>query len=168
MNSSKKNVRLAVFIAFAMVLSIVEWIIPLNFVMPGIKLGLANIIIIVAIFHFSLKDVLIIVIIRAVLTAIISANLVMLLFSLAGGIFSTFIMYALLRWFGRFFSIIGASISGAFFHNMGQMLVAIFFIGDSSVLLLLPIIGFASIISGTIIGIISCKFYENINQAHLN
>jgi heptaprenyl diphosphate synthase len=159
--SSKRNVMLANFVAFSMVLSIVEWFIPLNFVIPGVKLGLANIVIIVAIHFLPFKDVLLIILLRAFMTLLISANIVMLLFSLAGGVLSGTAMYVLLKLGRGHFSIIGMSILGAFVHNISQITVAMFLVGDSSVFLLLPILGTASLIAGFFTGVLADKLWKN-------
>ncbi len=161
MESSKRNVMIASFVAFSMVLSIVEWFIPLNFIIPGVKLGLANIIIIISIHFLTYKDVLLIILLRAFMTLLISANIVMLLFSLAGGLLSGTAMFVLLKIGKGHFSIIGTSILGAFVHNISQMTVAMFLVGDSSVFLLLPILGSASLISGFFTGYLADKLWKN-------
>lgn len=152
MSTSKTNVAIAAFVAFGMVLSIIEWLIPIHLVVPGVKLGLANIAILLATAYFTTRQVLTIAFIRSLLTVMISANIVSFLFSLVGGLLSASVMCLMLKKGQKLFSIKGASIAGAFLHNVGQMSVAIFFVGDTSVLLLLPLLGTSSIITGFITG----------------
>ena len=120
---SKKIAYLAMLIALAMIFSYVEALIPINFGIPGVKLGIANIVILVGLYVLEPKDVLVISVIRIVLVGILFGNVMSITYSLAGGLFSFLMMWLIKKIKG--FSIVGVSIAGGVSHNIGQLAVAI-------------------------------------------
>ncbi|MEN8905305.1 MAG: Gx transporter family protein [Clostridiales bacterium] len=163
LNKSRKIVTLSMLVAQAIVLSIIESFIPISFIIPGVKPGLANIVTIVSLYYFSLKDVLIIILVRSILTALFSGNIYMFFFSMSGGILSTLFMGLLIKKFRKYFSTIGISVSGAFFHNLGQILVAYTIVKSSTIFFLLPILMISGIIMGCITGYISYYLLNNLD-----
>lgn len=154
MKSTKKLVILAIMVAQALVLSLIESWIP----MPGIygvKLGLANIVTMVVIVFFGLKDALLVVIVRCALASIFGGGPLVFLFSITGGILSTLVMSLLYKKFSRVFSIIGISIAGAVTHNIGQISVAIMVMQSLSVVSYLPVLLVAGIATGFFVGLCS-------------
>jgi heptaprenyl diphosphate synthase len=161
---SKKQIQMAVFIALSMVLSLVETVIPLGFIFPGLKLGFANIATIVGLRYFNLKELLVVVILRGILIAAISGNFIMLAFSLMGSLLSTIVMFGLYK-NRRIFSMIGISIAGAFFHNLGQMIVAYWMFSlDTAIFFIAPILFGSSLVTGYIIGYIGKNVLKNIES----
>ena len=140
--------------AQALVLYIVEAMIPVPFIAPGAKLGLTNLVTVIALYMFqSKKDVFLIIFTRLLLSSIFSGNMSTFLFSVAGAVLSFFIM-VLVKEIGKdHVSIIGVSASGAVFHNIGQLLVASFVLETPSIMLYLPILTFTGIGTGIFIGI---------------
>ena len=117
---SKKVARMGVFIALAMIFSYIEVLIPFNFGIPGVKLGIANIVTVTSLYVFSTGEAFGISVIRIVLMGILFGNGMSLLYSLAGGLLSF-----LALWIGKrtsWFSVIGVSVAGGVFHNVGQIL----------------------------------------------
>ena len=102
-------------VAQALVLSIVESAFPLPVSIPGVKLGLANIITIIVIIFFDLKDTLIVVLIRCALSSAFFGGMSGFLYSFAGGILSAIVMYFFYRLGSKVFSVVGISIVGAVF-----------------------------------------------------
>lgn len=160
----KKTIRLSMLLAISIVLSIIENLIPLfNNIIPGLKLGLANIVVVITLYMYGLKDALKISIIRVFVVGILRTGLFnsIFLFSIVGALFSSISM-------GLFkkmkLSIIGVSIMGSVFHGIGQIVVACIII-NNAMIYYLPYLILLSILTGTIIGIISKK---TINTGIIN
>lgn len=148
--SSAKNVAVTgVFIALAMVFSYIETFIPINVGVPGVKLGLANIVTIVVLHKLGAGRAVLVSLIRIVLSAMLFGNMTVMLYSLAGAMVSLLVMAMLCKL--KFFSIAGISIAGGVAHNMGQLILAMFMLSDQHVLYYAPVL----IISGTIAGIVT-------------
>lgn len=142
----------AVLLALALVLAIVERWIPLGAVIaiPGVKLGLANIVTLFALLRLRPVDAFIILILRCLIVGTITGP-VSLMFSLAGGIAAFLLMWPLVVWHGRFFSLIGISVAGAAAHNIGQMAVAVFLLSEPLLIwTYLPLLLLAGTVSGTL------------------
>lgn len=156
---TKKITYLALLTAIAIILSYLENFIPLGLGIPGAKIGLANIITIIALFSYDSKDALIITLLRNVITAVTFTNFYMFLYSLLGSLLSLFIMSILKK--SNLFSTIIISISGAIFHNLGQIIVAIIFYGFN-IIYYLPYLIILSLITGTVIGILGQKILSKL------
>lgn len=164
----KKLVRLSMLLALAIVLSIIESFIPIfNGFIPGLKLGLANIVIVFVLYLFSFKDALYISIMRVILVGILRAGLfsVTFFFSLGGALLSVLAMFLFKKYIKL--SIIGISIVGAIFHSIGQLLVALILINNINWLYYLPILLLSSIVTGLIIGLISKELLKYFETNHL-
>lgn len=157
MTKSKRLVLLALMVAQAMILSIVETWIPVSAVIPGVKLGLANIITLIVIIYFGLKDALAVVTVRCILTSMFAGGISLLPFSLTGGVLSTLVMYLLYKKFYKNFSLIGISVGGSTMHNTGQILAASVVMRDLSVFGYLPVLMVSGIIMGCFTGL--CVHY---------
>lgn len=153
MNKTKRLAFLSIMVSQALVLSIIESWIPLPFVIPGIKLGLANIVILVVIVFFGLKDALAVMVVRCVLASIFGGGFVIFLFSLAGGILSTVIMAFLYKRMSKLFSLVGVSVAGSVAHNLGQLTVAGFIMKELSVYSYLPVLLVSGVVMGCFIGL---------------
>ena len=111
-----------VFTALALMFSYIETMIPIQFGVPGIKLGFANIMIVIMLYKSSAKEALLLSIVRIMLSGFLFGNLSSILYSIAGGVLSLGIMTLLKKQGG--FSVIGVSVAGGVSHNVGQLLVA--------------------------------------------
>jgi heptaprenyl diphosphate synthase len=151
--SLRRYCVLAMMLSIAIVLSILESFIPVF--IPGVKLGLANVIILILLYEFSAKEAFLVNILRIVLVGILRSTLLTptFLMSLSGGILSFLVMYLFSKM--KFFSIIGVSVIGAFTHSLGQVLAAIIIMSLSAVVYYLPFIGILSVITGVFTGIIT-------------
>lgn len=152
----KKHTQIAMLLSLAVVLNVVENMIPiLGGQIPGLKLGLANILIIFVLYTFSFKDALYLSILRVFLVSILYTGLFSpaFFFSLSGAFLSIiFMSFAknVLK-----LSVIGVSVIGSVFHSVGQILVAILILKEMNIIYLLPWLIIFSIITGIIIGVIS-------------
>ena len=145
----------ALLLALALVLSIVERWIPLELIVPvpGLKLGLANIVTLFAILRLRPLDALLILGIRSLVMGAILGPTV-LLFSFGGGILALLVMWLLSRWEGRVFSVIGLSLAGAAAHNTGQVAVASLVLNEPLLLVTyLPPLLLVSIAAGILTGV---------------
>lgn len=168
--STSSKTRLLVFIsvlvAQGMVLSFIERMIPVPFIAPGAKLGLANIITVTAVYLLTFKQAAAVVLLRIILTATTFGSLSSFMYSLSGGVISLLVMAAIVKVFRNEFSLIGVSIAGAIAHNLGQLLVAAFIINSFLVLTYLPILMFVAIPTGLFVGFVArylIVYLEKIN-----
>ena len=150
MKQAKRITLCAVLIALALGLSYMERFIPLNLVvpLPGIKLGLANIVTLMALYFLGLKTAFTVLILRCFLNSLFSGGITALAFSLTGGILAMLIM-ALVRKF-PFLSIYGVSILGAAAHNIGQIFAAMLLLKSAYVFAYLPLLLAVSVVTGLI------------------
>lgn len=155
MDKKKRDAVIIILICNAILISLLELIIPIPIPIPGVKLGLGNIITIIAIAFLDLKDVLIIVLLRCIVVAVLSKGITVLPFSLAGGILSAVIMWLFYKHMSSVFSIKGISIIGAITHNIAQLTVASLILRETVILYYLPILLISAIITGLITGSIS-------------
>ncbi len=138
--------------ALALILSYVELQIPAFFAIPGMKLGLTNIVVVVALYTLGEKSAFFINLVRIIVVSILFGNVMALWFSLAGGILSTLIMIILKR--TNWFSPVGVSAAGGITHNIGQIIVAIIVLRTGFIIWYLPVLWASGVVSGVIIGII--------------
>ena len=149
---TKKIAYLGLLIALAFVFSYIEFLIPVNIGIPGAKLGLANLVIIVALYTLKERDAFLLSMIRIVLVGFTFANLASMLYSLAGGILSFLAMLFAKR--TKKLSITGVSVIGGVFHNVGQIIMAIWVVKTSSLIYYLPVLMVSGIAAGVAIGIL--------------
>lgn len=153
MNKNKKLVFLSMLVAQALVLYTVERMIPVPFITPGAKLGLSNIVTVTTLYLFGLKDALVVLILRILLSTFLGGSVSSFLYSFAGGVLSAVTMYLVKRAGKQNVSIIGISIVGAFFHNVGQVLVAALIIVNIKIVLYLPVLTIAAVGTGFFVGV---------------
>ena len=158
--SNKKIATSALMIALAMILSFVESQIPSFFPIPGIKLGLANIAVIFALYRLSIKDAIVVSLIRVVVVSTLFGTSLTLAYSLSGAVLSLLIM-VLLKKSDRF-SIVGVSVAGGISHNIGQIIMAIILMHNSVISYYLPFLIISGIVTGVVIGLVSAKIVERV------
>lgn len=153
MNHNTKRLTLcALMISVALVLSYIERFIPLQLLipMPGIKLGLANIVTLMALFFWGAKYAFVILILRCLLGAVFGGSVSGLLFSLTGGVLAMIVMSASKH--SSRISVYGVSILGAAAHNVGQIAIAVFLMNSIYVIGYLPYLLMVSIFTGMATG----------------
>lgn len=154
--SARRTKRLttgAMFAALALIFSYIEFLIPINIGIPGIKLGFANLVIIIALYEMDFRYALAINLVRIGLSGLLFSGVFAMLYSLAGGLTSLLVM-ALLRRTGRF-SIIGVSMAAGVAHNFGQLIVAALVIENAKMFIYFPVLVFSGIAAGIGIGILA-------------
>lgn len=151
-----------VFAALALILSYVETLIPVNFGIPGAKLGLANLVIVVVLYKTDFKEALLLSVTRVVLAGFIFGNLFGILYSLAGAVLSLIIMNILKP--KSSLSVIGVSIAGGVSHNVGQLIMAMIAVETYQVGYYLPALLIAGVITGALIGIVCREVFKRIGN----
>ncbi|MDE6830719.1 MAG: Gx transporter family protein [Lachnospiraceae bacterium] len=149
-----------VFTALALIFSYVETLIPVNFGIQGVKLGLANLVIVIAIYKMKLSDAFLLSVVRVVLSGFIFGNYFSILYSLSGGVLSLAVMALLKRAGG--FSVIGISIAGGIAHNIGQLIVAMLVVETFRVAYYLPVLLLAGMLAGSVIGIAANEMLKRL------
>lgn len=165
MKKTAKIVFLGILVSVAMIFSYIEHQIPAFIAVPGIKLGLPNIAIIVVLYKLGWKEACLVNLIRVLLVSILFGTTLSLLYSVAGAVLSLTIMIIMMK--VKIFSKVFISISGAIMHNIGQIMVAIFVTETSELLYYLPILLISGIISGVLIGLIGTKVVEKLERIEL-
>ena len=148
---TKKITRWGLLTAAAMTLSWLESLLPAFGMAPGMKLGLANIVTVFALYCMGLRDAAGISLARVLLTAMTFGNAYSLAYSLAGAALSLAVMAGLKKW--DQFSILGVSAAGGVCHNLGQLLVAIAVLGTAKLGWYLPVLTVSGTITGAAIGL---------------
>ncbi|WP_225744947.1 Gx transporter family protein [Marinilactibacillus sp. Marseille-P9653] len=154
MTKTQKLIYISLLSAQAVILGLIERSIPFPFAFaPGAKLGIANLITIVAIYTLPFKDSMKVVGMRLLMTTLLGGTISTLLYSTAGAVLSFLGMVFVKMTGGKKVSIIGVSATGGILHNLGQLFVASFIAQTWTVLLYLPVLSFMGILSGIAIGI---------------
>lgn len=141
------------FTALALIFSYIETLIPIAIGIPGVKLGLANLVIVIALYKIPLKEVYLLSVVRVLLAGLLFGNYFSIIYSLAGGILSLTVMAFFKRW--QDFSVMGISIAGGVFHNIGQLIIAMIVVETFSISYYIPVLLVAGVVTGLVIGIIS-------------
>ena len=146
---------MGVLTAGAIIIAILESFIP-SIGIPGVKLGLANIVILIILYEIGIVEAIIVDLLRVFLVALLRGTITSMGFSmsLTGAALSLGIMI-LLYLVVRKFSIVGVSVVGSFFHVTGQVLIAMIFLGTPYMAFYLPIIAVSAIITGVLVGIVA-------------
>ena len=144
---------MGMLVALAMVLGFVETLIPINLGIPGMKLGLANIVVVIALFLFDVKTAVVVSILRIILIAMTFGNMSMMFYSIAGASLSLLSMVTVSKI--KSFSLISVSIVGGIMHNVGQIICAAFVVRTNGVFTYLPVLIIAGLVSGALIGIVA-------------
>lgn len=154
-----------VFTSLALILSYVELLIPINFGIPGMKLGLTNLLVVILLYKGCPRDALLLSVIRILLSGLIFGNMFSIFYSLGGGLLSLAVM-VFLKKTGQF-TVAGISIGGGASHNVGQLLVAMFVVQTYQVGYYLPVLLIAGVITGAVIGILSAEVLKRTQSIRL-
>ncbi len=157
---SAKQVSLYGFLtAAALLFGYVEYLVPLNFIAPGVKLGIANGVVLLLILQGKLKAALLINIVRIVLSALLYASPFSLLFSFTAGVISTFLMILFSSFKG--IGIVGLSVMGSVIHNLIQLCIATLTVGDG-VWFYAPFLLISGLVAGTCVAFLTWLVMKNL------
>lgn len=143
----------ALLAALALIFSYIEAILPLSVGIPGVKLGIANLVILTALYLLGFRYAMIINVLRILIAGLLFNGFFGAMYSLAGGVLSLIIMALLKK--THLFSTIGISMAGGVAHNLGQLLVAALIVSTMKLFYYFPVLLFSGMISGILIGILT-------------
>lgn len=151
----KKTADMGLFLALALILSYVESLMPLSFGIPGIKLGLPNLIVVLLLYRGGARQAALINFLRIMLSGFLFSNLYGILYGLAGAVFSFGAM--LLGKRTGWFSVVGVSVLGGVLHNIGQIIVAMMVVETFYVGYYIPFLIVAGTVTGAVLGIVAME-----------
>lgn len=160
----RKTAYGGLLVAIAFLLSYIEFLIPLPIGIPGVKIGLANLVIFSAIYLTDVKSAYIIAVVRIILSTLTFGNAFSFLFSMAGGLLSLSLMVVCKK--KNVFGKIGISIVGGVSHNVAQILVAMLVLETPELVWYLPVLLFAGILAGMVIGLVGAIVLERIMRLY--
>ncbi|MDL4840487.1 Gx transporter family protein [Aquibacillus rhizosphaerae] len=167
MTKNQRLVYIALLASQAVIISLLERAIPFPFaIAPGAKLGLANIMTIMALYTLSTKDTLKVIAIRLLLATLLGGTISSFMYSTSGAIVSFFGMWTVKKLGPKRVSLIGVSTTGAILHNVGQLAIASWIAQTWTVLLYLPVLSFVGILSGIAIGIVANYLLIHVEKLH--
>ncbi len=151
MRTAQKTAYFGAMLGLAIICGYVEMLIPFDFGIPGIKLGLANIVALVLLYKNGFFAALAVNVARVLLVGILFGNAISIVYALSGGVLSLIVMYLIKK--APIFSIVGVSVAGATAHNIGQLSAALIVIGLRAVIFYLPFLLIAAVITGFLVGL---------------
>lgn len=158
---TKRLTFLGLCTAVALVLAYVESMLPPLFhAVPGIKIGLPNIIIVFVLYRFGFVEAAIVSLIRMVAVSFMFGNLMALVYSLAGAVLSMLVMVVVKKL--NFLSVVGVSVAGGVFHNVGQILMAMYLLGTAELGYYLVVLTLTGTVSGIFVGLCGASIVKRI------
>ena len=151
--------------AVAMMLSYIEALLPPVYsAVPGIKLGLANIAVISALYSVDPKSAALIALVRVALSALLFGSVMSFIYSFSGAVLSLAVMILLKK--SALFSAVGVSVAGAVMHNVGQVLCAVIILGTAEIGYYLIFLSVSAVVSGVLVGLVSALLIKKLKPAN--
>jgi heptaprenyl diphosphate synthase len=165
----KKIALNSLLISLALILSYIESLFPTSLIIPipGIRLGLANIVTMFALFYLGFVSAMTISVLRCVLAALMFGGLSSLLFSLSGALLALITMQVLKYGYNKLFSILGISIGGAAAHNTGQILMASLMMRNTAIFAYLPVLLIAGMVMGFVTAVVAQNLFYLADKTHV-
>lgn len=160
---TRKIARMGLLTALALILSYVESLIPAFVAVPGVKMGLANIVVVFALYTLGPGEAAIVSIIRVFLSSLLFGSILSLSYSAAGAVISLLSMIILMK--TKIFGVTSVSVTGGVFHNLGQILVACLVLETDVLLYYLPVLILSGTITGAVIGIASSIVIKRLQKS---
>lgn len=155
---AKKVILISLFVSVALIVSLLEYYIPIP--IPNVRLGLSNIIIINSILLFGFKETFFISFLKAILLVIILGNPISFIYNFSAGFTSIVTMYILNKFCSKYLSLIGISALGSVSHVMVQILVSMVLLNTRTLINFIPFLGIIGVFTGILVGIISNYMYK--------
>lgn len=159
---TKKIALMGLLTALALIASYVEILVPIPIGIPGVKLGLANLIVVWSLYTLKPKEALLVNVLRIFLVGFLFGSMFMILYSLAGAFVSFFCMWLAKR--SGAFSIYGVSIIGGITHNAGQLVVAMLMLESANLIYYGPVLLIAGLLTGLLIGVVSAEVLKRVKR----
>ena len=160
-NNTRRLTALALTVSFALILSFIESRIPAFVAIPGVKVGLANIAVIFALYKFGIAEAAVISVVRVILVSTLFGNPVSFIYSFVGAVLSLSVMFLLKR--SSPLTEITVSVAGGVMHNIGQICAASIMLSTNVVIYYLPFLLLSGVIAGIAVGIASGLLIKKVN-----
>lgn len=164
MKRINKLIFLSLLVSIGLALSVLESAIPLPITVPGAKLGLSNMVILVTLVIFGFKEALVVGMLKSIVLVLVTGSVSSFFYSFSGAVFSCFAMFIVYKYFMNIFSLIGVSIFGAVAHNIAQVSVASIMMNNSRIYSYLPILLMMSLFTGYFVGLSSIYISDNLKR----
>ncbi|MDO5689205.1 MAG: Gx transporter family protein [Tissierellia bacterium] len=164
----RRLISMAVLVALALALSVLEMSLPLPFVAPGAKLGLSNIVLLLAIVLFPFREAFMIAVIKPFVLMLVTGSVTSLIYSMAGSILSCLVMVFAYRYLSHWFSLTGVSVLGSVAHNFAQITVAALILNNFWMYGYLPLLVLIGIGTGIFVGLTTEYLTNHLRRLKLN
>lgn len=158
----QKTAQMGMFLAAALICSYVETLIPINFGIPGIKLGLTNIVVLLMLYLVGAKEAFCVSMLRILLSGFMFGNAFSIVYSFAGGVLSFFVMLCAMRLVKL--HVLSVSVLGGIFHNIGQMIFAAILVNNIHIMYYVPVLLVSGAVTGFLIGILANEIIPRIER----
>ena len=162
MKKLNKMIFLSILVSIGLALSVLESAIPLPIAMPGARLGLSNMVVLVTIIIFGFKEGIIVSMLKSIVLVLVTGSISSFMYSFSGAILSCIVMYLSYRFFSNVFSLMGVSILGALSHVTAQITVASLMMNNLKMYTYLPFLMLTSIFTGYFVGLASTYIVRNL------
>lgn len=159
---TSKVTELGLLLAFSLILSYIETLLPVFVAVPGMKIGLANVVTLLLLYREKKTVVFFFMILRVFITGFLFSGISGIIYGIAGGVFSIFLMCVLKKC--KCFSVIGVSIAGGIFHNVGQILVAALIMENVRIFYYFIVLLLSGAVSGLLVGYLSYLIFQQMNK----
>ncbi|SFQ14927.1 heptaprenyl diphosphate synthase [Lachnospiraceae bacterium XBB1006] len=163
-NRTKLVAYVGMLISLAFILSYVESLIPISLGIPGVKLGLANLVVMVALYTLGAKYAMLLSLIRIVLVGFSFGSLASMMYALAGGILSLLVMFLFYK--RTIFSVRGVSMLGGVCHNVGQILMAMLVVQNPLLISYFPVLLISGTVAGLGIGLLAAMIIKRVEKVY--
>ena len=164
MKKIRKMVFISILVSIGLALSVLESAIPLLIAMPGARLGLSNMVVLVTIIVFGFKDGIKVAMLKSTVLMLVTGSISSFIYSISGAILSCIMMYIAFKYWSRLFSLIGVSIIGALSHNFAQVSVASAIMNNIRIYTYLPFLMLMSLFTGYFVGLSSTFIVKNLKR----
>lgn len=162
---SKKIALYGMCIALAFILSYIEAVLPINNGMPGMKLGLTNLVVLIALYYMDGKSAFIINLVRIALVGLTFGNGISFCYSLAGGALSFLVMFVLKK--TGWLKMVAVSVAGSVFHNIGQIVVAMVLLRTTAVVWYFGVLCISGVAAGIVVGLLAGLVLEKLPKRYV-
>jgi len=164
MNKLNKMIFISILVSIGLALSVLESAIPLPIAMPGARLGLSNMVVLVTIIVFGFKDGIKVAMLKSTVLMLITGSISSFIYSISGAILSCIMMFIAYKYISSIFSLIGVSIIGALAHNFAQVSVASAMMNNLRIYSYLPFLMIMSLFTGYFVGLSSTYIVKNLKK----
>jgi heptaprenyl diphosphate synthase len=164
MKKTNKMIFISLLVSVGLALSVLESAIPLPISMPGARLGLSNMVVLVTLIVFGFKDGIKVGMLKSTVLMLVTGSISSFIYSISGAVLSCIMMFLFYRYLSGIFSLIGVSIIGAAAHNFAQVSVAVLMLSNPRIYSYLPFLLVVSLFTGYFVGLSSIYIVDNLKK----